>query len=102
MKKKNNRRHTIFNLLTLFILTAAILCSVGFAVSANSDKASDKTNTYYQSVRVQSGDTLWSIAEEYCPYTQEIDDYIDDIKTINNIKNTNIKAGDYIIVSVAG
>lgn len=100
MKRNNNKHYINFSLLTIIVLTAAIICSVGFVVSAKSDRASSEINSYYQSVRIQSGDTLWSIAEEYCPDTQDINDYIEDIKSINNIRNNTIKAGDYIIVSI--
>ena len=100
MKKSSNKNRVVFNLVAIIVLVAAIMCSVGFVVSAKSDKSSSDINTYYQSVRVESGDTLWSIATEYCPDTQEISDYIDEIKSINSIKNDTIKAGDYIIVSI--
>ncbi len=100
MKKSNNKNRVVFSLVAIIVLVAAIMCSVGFVVSAKSDKSSADINTYYQSVRVETGDTLWSIATEYCPDTQEISDYIDEIKSINSIKNDMIKAGDYIIVSI--
>ncbi len=100
MKKRNSNHRVVFNLVVIIVLAIAIMCSVGFVVSAKSDKSSSDINSYYQSIRVESGDTLWSIATEYCPDTQEISDYIDEIKSINSIKNDTIKAGDYIIVSV--
>lgn len=100
MKNRNNKHRVVFNLVVVIVLAAAIMCSVGFVVSAKSDKTSSDTDSYYQSIRVESGDTLWSIATEYCPDTQEIGDYIDEIKAINSIKTDTIKAGDYIIVSI--
>lgn len=100
MKKTNKRTHRITSLLTITALITVILCTTGFVVSANSDKSFADTDSYYQSVRIDSGDTLWSIAEEYCPDKLDIYDYIDDIKDINNIKNNTIKAGEYLIVTV--
>lgn len=100
MRKRNNKHRVVFSLVAIVVLAVAIMCSVGFVVSAKSDKALSDTDSYYQSIRVDSGDTLWSIATEYCPDTQEISDYIEEIKSINNIKTNTIKAGDYIIVSI--
>lgn len=98
--KKNKKNRVVFSLVTIIVLVVTIMCSVRFVVSAKSDKSASDINTYYQSVRVESGDTLWSIASEYCPDTKEITDYIEEIKSINSIKNELIKAGDYIIISI--
>ncbi|MBQ9885835.1 MAG: LysM peptidoglycan-binding domain-containing protein [Lachnospiraceae bacterium] len=100
MKKRNSKHHSIFNLFTVFVLTAAIICSIGFVVSAKSNKSSYDADSYYQSIRIEAGDTLWTIAEEYCPSSHDIHDYIETVKSINDIKNNTIKAGDYIIVTV--
>lgn len=100
MKKMNKQNHKMINLLTITVLVAIIVCTAGFAVSANSDKASSASDSYYKSVRISSGDTLWTIAQEYCPDTIDIHSYIDNIKSINDIKNNTIKTGEYIIVAI--
>lgn len=51
------------------------------------------------SVRVEQGDTLWSIAREY--YTDDYDsfeEYIDVIKKTNNMTTDRLYKGCYIIV----
>lgn len=46
---------------------------------------------------VEYGDTLWDIAKEYCPEDMGIREYVDLIKTRNNI-TADIYEGDSIIV----
>lgn len=40
------------------------------------------------SYTVSQGETLWTIAEEYCPEDMDKRDYIDEIKKLNNIGDT--------------
>jgi LysM repeat protein len=51
------------------------------------------------SIRVESGDTLWTIADEYIDgFNIDKDDYIKEICKINEISKNDIHAGDYIVV----
>lgn len=82
------------------ILLLALLLSLllsPFALGAQSGKAE---NTYYESVRIKSGDTLWSIALEYRQEGESIEHMIDKIRHCNQMKTTNIRAGENIIVPV--
>ncbi len=57
-------------------------------------------NKYYTSVRVQDGDTVWSIADRYIDGAS-IDkrDYVDEVCRLNNLTDGQINSGDYIVVS---
>ncbi|MEH2948000.1 LysM peptidoglycan-binding domain-containing protein [Sporofaciens sp. JLR.KK001] len=58
---------------------------------------------YYTSIEVSTGDSLWSIAEEYMDArNQSVYDYIDEIKEINGLKSDQIRAGEYLMVSYYG
>ena len=57
------------------------------------------TYTYYTSIRVSSGDTLWDIANEY--RTEEyasISSYISEVREINHLKSNQITDGMYLCV----
>lgn len=57
----------------------------------------------YKSILIDEGDTLWNIAEENnnCDISGvSISDYIEDIKSINNLNQDQITAGNYIIIPV--
>ena len=45
--------------------------------------------TYYKSVRIRTGDTLWDLAEQYAPDTD---------LTMNSLKDDTIHAGNYLTV----
>lgn len=60
---------------------------------------SANTEKYYTAVEVESGDTLWSIADEYM--TAEYDDrdeYMSEVREMNNLTGSVIKAGTTIMV----
>jgi hypothetical protein len=50
---------------------------------------------------VRPNDTLWSIAEDYCPDGIDIREYIHEVKDANNI-NSNIYPGDKITIFIDG
>ncbi len=82
---------------------AAVTVFLAGAVSQLSAYSRDKpvkpvevvvTDTYV----VHTGDTLWSIAGEYCPEGVDKRDYIDDIVTRNRLDGAMIYAGQEIEV----
>ena len=53
----------------------------------------------YVSIQVQSGDTLWDIASKYTKgYGIDIDDYIEDVMSVNGLTNEQIHCGSYLII----
>ncbi len=54
----------------------------------------------YVSVTVNSGDTLWSIAERYCDENNDIRKYIYDIKDINNLDSGFLIADTSILIPI--
>ena len=94
--KRSSRRKTkmiFLILLSSLILTFAIIT---FTVQG-STKLEEK---YYKSILINSGDSLWSIAEQYYDKdNSSISSYIEELKNINNISNENIKSGNYLVVS---
>ena len=71
--------------------------SINALASSKADIAS--YNKYYTSIRVESGDTLWSIADEYiADFNLSKEDYIKEICQLNHISEDDIHAGEYIII----
>ena len=109
-KKANdslNRRATVVRsqrcalavVIILVVSLGILLSSVMNAfASAEGDVAS--YNKYYKSVRVDAGDTLWTIADEYIDGLNiDKKDYIKEICQLNSITEDDIHAGDYIVVA---
>ena len=89
VRKSRKIRKNVFLLLTL----ALILCLGTFAMGAQKGR---ETKTYYESVEIQRGDTIWDIAKEYKAEGQKVDA----ICEVNGLKTANIRTGENIIVPV--
>lgn len=66
------------------------------------EAASNNTGRYkyYKSIQIQEGDSLWSIAKTYCSYEYDsIQDYIHELKTMNNLDNDLIQVGNYLTIA---
>ncbi len=95
MRIVRRQRMMLATVLALFIFII-LFFSLTRVIQANSEKGRFK---YYTSITVHSGDTLNSIAGEY--YSEDYKDvqaYIDEVCSINHIKDDVIYAGENIIV----
>ena len=55
---------------------------------------------YYKSIVIEDGDTLWSIAKEYCTdYSVDTQDYIDEVKELNNLSSNEIHQGQHLLIA---
>ena len=90
----------------MFVVITVVAILLGIVLGNNMISASSSSATtehtkelYYTSVEVESGDTLWSIAEEYMSAEfDDVDDYIKEVKQINGLHSDTIHAGSYIMV----
>ena len=70
----------------------------GLVITANVNAAEPEQQRIYSSVMIRTGDTLWSIAEQYCD-RGSITDYVADLKEINGLVNDRaLKPGASLIV----
>lgn len=91
LKIVDKRRFAMSSAVLLAIIVAALLLSGGKA---------DKPQTYVEdTVIVRSGDTLWGIADMYCPEYMDKREYIRAIE-LDNDCTANIRVGDVITVRV--
>ena len=70
-----------------------------FGVIRTQAAPAEPSYKYYTSIQVQSGDTLWGIADTYM--TEEytgVSAYIDEICSINHITADDIHAGQYLTI----
>lgn len=94
VRKSRKIRKNTFVLLTM----ALILCLGTFAMAGQSGK---ETKTYYESVQIHTGDTLWTIAAEYKTENEKTEQMVEKIMQVNAMKTANIQSGENIIVPVA-
>ncbi len=88
-------------LLYRIIFTGVLLFLIiwgGLIITANVNAAEPDQERVYVSVRIQTDDTLWSIAERYCE-EGSVASYVEDLKEINGITNDRaLKPGASLIV----
>ena len=93
------RQRGLVALVVLLVVALGILLGTSMNALASSEKDIASYNKYYASIRIESGDTLWNIADEYAEgFNISKADYIAEICEINGISENNIHAGDYIVV----
>ncbi len=104
---RNNRGHGFLKKVPLFILTAVIItgCASVFGNGfVNAQEISGSVQTYesskcFKSIKIQPGDSLWTIAQENKDaHYASVQEYIDEIKQINNLSSDLIHSGQYLTV----
>lgn len=98
---KTNPKH--LTILIIGFIFAVCFCSVGFSYFLSSAKESSsrksESYTYYKSIEIKSGDSLWKIASENINDNYDsIPEYIQAIKKINNLDTDNIHSGQNLII----
>lgn len=103
----HTRRHSsagskrvLFIAITVVAILLGIVLGNNVLNASHSSAYSDvEKELYYTSIQIESGDTLWTIAEEYmCSEYDDVNDYINDVKQINNLHTDVIHAGAYLLV----
>lgn len=79
--------------LTLFFVLATSVFSARHAAYAES-----VSNITYETIRVQSGDSLWSLAEEYPIEGLSTQETSDMIRNVNHLEHGSLAAGAHLKV----
>ena len=99
-RKQIAKRRMILLLAALFVI---ILGSVVFGTifsKAKNPSADVPQYKYYKSITIEQGDSLWSIAEEYCTDAYEdTREYVDELKELNSLTSETIHAGQHLLVA---
>ena len=70
----------------IIVVALGILLGTSMNALASSEKDIASYNKYYVSIRIESGDTLWNIADEYVEgFNLSKSDYIAEVCQINGI-----------------
>ena len=84
--------------LSLVLIVSVIMAFVLFTTHADAE-SSREVYTYYTSYKIQPGDTLWTIADQFMgPDFTAKDDFINNIKKLNHISGDDITSGKYLII----
>lgn len=97
----SKRAKHLRKLFTGFIF-AFIVCISGsaFFVSAHGISDADSIHTYYKSIEIHKGDTLWEIAEQTKPQNcGSTAEYVQLIKDMNQLESDHIESGQHLIIA---
>ncbi len=99
--KKDNVKLAYIGI-AVFLLVIVIFCQ-SFISIAKSYREAEDTCKYFQSVEIEKGDTIWSIASQYISSEYiSMDEYVNEIIELNNLKSVEIHTGEYIVVPYYG
>lgn len=103
-KKQHKSKKTCFMTSAIKVLCAAVISTIlfgGFYTSAQNNRTEEPVNfKYYKSITIESGDSLWSLAEEYMTDDYEsAEEFVQVLKEINGLYDDTIIAGQKIIVA---
>ena len=86
-------------LISIIVISLIVILCTSIKTFASSEYEEGELHTYYTSVRVEQGDTIWSIADDYMLYSDLTkQEYVDHICELNHTRLGDIEAGQYIIV----
>lgn len=107
-KKKVSRKPERISSLTKFVLAvmvaAAVICIILFSnknvTIAEETGDAPVLTKYYKSITIASGDTLWSIANEYKSGDyRSTRDYVEELRSMNGLCSDKIDAGQKLVVA---
>ena len=95
-----HRQRSILAIAILIIISLGILLGTSMNASASAKGDVASYNKYYKSIRIEAGDTLWTIADEYiADLNIDKKDYIREICELNGIYEDDIRTGDYVVIT---
>lgn len=94
------RRMLLLLAALLFITIGTIIFGSIFSKTGTDVKAHDSSYTYYKSIVIKEGDTLWSIAKEYrTDESSSTEEYVQELREINNLTSDTIHAGQHLVIA---
>ncbi len=95
-------KNYIYNNKIMLTIVIVLILSISIIGSIAVVKADERVqyNKSFISIEIASGDTLSSIAEKYAITGTEYDDYIQEVRNINNLSSDTIHSGCYLMIPV--
>ena len=101
LRRKRERMKKIKSIILALCLIAICAVSYSSLISSANSGTESKMYKYYTGITVKSGDSLWSIADEFIDYGQygSRESYVNEVCSINHIEDDSmLRAGQRLIV----
>lgn len=93
---RKDRLAMLIMLLFLFVITiTSVVKDIGTALAIQKVQP-----TTYAVVRVEKGDSLWSIVDDYCPDYRDMRSFVDEVRDTNGMNNSLIYPGSELIIPI--
>lgn len=97
-QRELRRNVTIFTTVTIMLIIILSI-TAGSIISKAQDKDETVYYKYYTSIEIQTGDTLWSLADDYADNRFMSDkEFINEVTRTNHLLSSNIRQGDHLII----
>lgn len=100
MVRKKYRITNKVRFAAFIIISLLMLCTIANTVLGFND-AIALTEQQYIEIQVESGDTLWSIADRYMPNDTDPRDAVYEICEINDISASELYAGQTLLIPIS-
>lgn len=91
---KSKFRFTLFAIITILVLVTCFTTALGM------NTVSSSSRDQYAQLKIESGDTIWNIAQEYAAPDMDVRKVVSDICDLNDITAEQLQAGQHIIVPI--
>lgn len=101
MKKQKIKLFALRRILIIWVLMLfmVVLFAGKSMFTAMAKEERVEINPYYTSIQIQTGDSLWQIADKFCQGSHLTKgEYIEVLKKINRLSEDTIHAGQYLTV----
>lgn len=99
LRYRQSNRH--YRQLVLFLCAVITVLIVLLCTSQNSvAQADEMVIETYHSQMIQPGDTLWDLAEEYRLPDMSTEEYMIEIRRINQMNSNELVSGEYVILPI--
>ena len=99
-KKQVAKQKCILGMMTLLIIVIGSIIFGSMFSSAKEQTDDTIQYKYYKSIVIESGESLWSIAQEYrTDAYEDTQDYIDELKELNGLTSERIHEGQHLVVA---
>ena len=98
-RQREMKKNFLILAMTICLIVTCMVSMNGFLSNAKGDSM-ENSHKYYKSITIADNDTLWSIAEKYMDKEHYacINDYIEEVKHMNNLTDDVIHYGKYLII----
>lgn len=103
LTNKQKKRDAGKKRVILALVLIAVFCSAFgtlFATAQGNRNEEPVNFTYYKSVQIEYGDTLWDIAKTYMTDDYDsIPEYVEELKRMNSLHSDEIQEGRFLMVA---